>query len=103
MLDGLLTLNGVANVVETFVVDELLQSVALGESLDRSRTVFVRTAWKIGRYADIENAIAFVGNEVHEAARHSSLKQDVDGRDKPGHDVEMSYTKRQLSFPHPCP
>jgi hypothetical protein len=36
--------------------------------------------------AGVQNPVAPIRHEIDAPARHVLLKQDVDGRDKPGHD-----------------
>ena len=49
--------------------------------------MLIRTTQQIAGDASIENAVASVGHEVDEAVGHLRIEQDVDGRDKPGHDA----------------
>ena len=86
MLDGLLPLDRYPYVIERLVVDEALQAVSLGEAVDKSRTMFEYPANKIACHPHIEDAIRSVGQNVNIAACHAASLQDVDGRDKPGHD-----------------
>ena len=41
---------------------------------------------KIARHADIQDAVRTIGQNVDVATCHVEILQDVDGRDKPGHD-----------------
>jgi hypothetical protein len=86
MFDIVLALNGVADIVEPLEIDQPLQSVFLSETLSESRAVLVDTADKIARHADIQNAVRTIGQNVNPSTCHAGILQDVDGRDKPGHD-----------------
>jgi hypothetical protein len=48
--------------------------------------MFKRAAWQIAGDASVQNAVASIGHEIEPAAGHASIEEDVDGRDKPGHD-----------------
>ena len=52
--------------------------------------MFKCTADEVACHADIENAVRLVGHEINVAACHLEILQDVDGRDKPGHDDDIS-------------
>ena len=41
---------------------------------------------EVARYADIQDAVRTIGQNVDVATCHVEILQDVDGRDKPGHD-----------------
>jgi hypothetical protein len=43
-------------------------------------------AYKVVCHADIKDAVGSIGQNVDVAACHAEILQDVDGRDKPGHD-----------------
>jgi hypothetical protein len=86
MLDVVLALDGVPDVVELKKMDQSLQSISLGETGDEPGAVFEYSTHKIARYADIEDAVRRVGQNVNVATFHAVSLQDVDGRDKPGHD-----------------
>ena len=86
MLDGVFALNGVPDVVELLEVNQSLQSISLGETGDEPGTMLEYPTHKVARHADIQNAVRSVGQNVNVAAFHAVSLQDVDGRDKPGHD-----------------
>ena len=86
MLDIVFVLDRIPDVIELLEIDQSLQTVSLGEAVDKSRTMFEYAANKITCHADIEDAIRSVGQNVNIAACHADSLQDVDGRDKPGHD-----------------
>jgi hypothetical protein len=48
--------------------------------------MFKCAAWQIAGDAGVQNAVASIGHEIEPAACHASIEEDVDGRDKPGHD-----------------
>jgi hypothetical protein len=86
MLHVVLALDGVADIVELFEIDQPLQPISLGETCDKSQAVFVDAAHEIACHADIKNAVRTIGQNVNPASCHAGILQDVDGRDKPGHD-----------------
>jgi hypothetical protein len=86
MLDVMLALNGVADVVESFEIDQSLQSIPLGEAFDESRAMFKYPADKIVRHPNVQNAVWTIGQNINVSTCHAEILQDVDGRDKPGHD-----------------
>jgi hypothetical protein len=88
VLDVVLALDRVADIVELLEINQPLQSVSFGESFDESRAVFVDAANEIARHADIQNAVRTIGQNVNPSTCHVEIPQDVDGRDKPGHDAE---------------
>ena len=67
MLHVVLALNGVADVVELFEIDQPLQPVPPGETCDTSAAVFVDTANEITGHADIQNAVRTIGQNVNPA------------------------------------
>ena len=86
MLDVVLALDGVTDVVEPFEVNQSLQSIPFGEAFDESRAMFEDAADKIVCHPHIEDAIRTIGENINVTACHAESLQDVDGRDKPGHD-----------------
>ena len=86
MLDIVLALNGLTDVVELLEIDQSLQSILLGEAIDKSRTMLKHTADKIVCHANIQDAVGSIGRNLNVATCHPEILQDVDGRDKPGHD-----------------
>jgi hypothetical protein len=81
-----LALDGVANVVELLEIDQSLQSMLLGEAIDKSRSMLEHAADEITCYADVQDAVRAIGQDINESTGHADILQDVDGRDKPGHD-----------------
>jgi hypothetical protein len=86
MLDIMLALDCIPDRLEFFEVDECLQPMPSRKALYKPRPVFEYAADKIVCHADIEDAVRSVGHEVNVATCHAGILQDVDGRDKPGHD-----------------
>ena len=86
MLDITLTLNRIADVVEPLEIDQSLQPMLFGEAIDKSGTMFEYTADKIICHANVQDAVGTVGQNVNVSTCHMDILQDVDGRDKPGHD-----------------
>ena len=91
MLDVVLALNSIADVIRSFEIDQSLQSMLLGEAVDESRPMFEDAANKIVCHPDIKDAVGSIGQNVDLATCHADVLQDVDGRDKPGHDEIMSF------------
>src|SRR4051812_20801030 len=58
MLNRLLTLDRQTNVIERFVIDQQLQSVSLGKSVDQSFTVLICAARQIAGHTDVKYAVA---------------------------------------------
>jgi hypothetical protein len=79
-------LNGVADVIELLEIYQPLQTVSLREAIDESGAMLEYPADKIARHADIQDAVRTIGQNVDVATCHVEILQDVDGRDKPGHD-----------------
>jgi hypothetical protein len=86
MLDVVLALNGSSNVIEHLEVDEPLKAVPFGEPLNHSRTMLEHAPNEVARYADIQGTVRTIGHDVNVPTCHADIPQDVDGRDKPGHD-----------------
>jgi hypothetical protein len=68
MLDIMLALDGVPNVVELLEIDQSLQSVPLGKTIDEPGTMFEYPADKITCHPDIENSVGTIGQNVNIAA-----------------------------------
>jgi hypothetical protein len=92
MLDVVLALDGVADIIEPFEIDQSLQSIPLGEPIDKSRAMLKHPTDKIVRYSDVQNAVRTIGQNVNVATCHAEILQDVDGRDKPGHDESKEFS-----------
>ena len=86
MFNVVLALNGIADVVETLKIDQPLQPIPFGKAIDESGTMLEYPTNKIACHPDIENAVRTIGQNVDVSACHDAILQDVDGRDKPGHD-----------------
>jgi hypothetical protein len=63
-----------------------LQYISLGKTVYKTAAVFVGPADKIVCHPHVEDAIGTVGQKINESSCHAEILQDVDGRDKPGHD-----------------
>ena len=62
---------------------------------DEPRPMLEHPANQIIRHADIKNAVRSIGQNVNvPAACHAEILQDVDGRDKPGHDGLSKHLRR---------
>jgi hypothetical protein len=86
MLDVVLALSGIPNVIELLEIHQPLQSISFGEASDEAGAMFEYASDKIAHYPDVEDAIRAVSHDVNVATCHAEILQDVDGRDKPGHD-----------------
>ena len=73
------------------VIDEALQTVALGETIVDTLAMFEDPTCKIARHAGVERAVWPVRHDVDPAAPHLRMLHGVDGRDKPGHDGVGDY------------
>jgi hypothetical protein len=91
VLDRLLTLDRGANIVMLFKIDELLQVILLRETEYQTVAMFIAAPDEVAGDADVKRTIAAAGHYVNKAATHRTNQQDVDGRDKSGHDVEAYY------------
>jgi hypothetical protein len=76
-----LALDGVANVIKSFEIDQPLQSISLGEAIDKSRAMFKDAANKIVRHPDVQDAVRTIGQNINVSTCHAEILQDVDGRD----------------------
>ena len=86
MLDVVLALDGISDVVELLEVDRPLQAVSLRKAVDEAGLMFEYSADKIACHADVKDAVRTIGQNVDVSTCHTEILQDVDGRDKPGHD-----------------
>jgi hypothetical protein len=82
MFDVVLSLDGIANVVELFEVNQPLQSVSFGEAVDKPRAVFEHSTDQIIRPADVKNAVRAICQNINLPACHVDILQDVDGRER---------------------
>ncbi len=86
MFDILFALNGQPDVVVLLKIDEGFESVAFGETIDCSVAVFINAANKVVGHSHIKSAVRPICEQIDKAASHAVIVEDVDGRDKPGHD-----------------
>src|SRR5262249_33426206 len=77
VFDRLLALNGRANIVVQFKVNELLQAVLPGEPTQQTAAMFAATTDEIAGDADIKSAIAAIRHDVDEAAGHQGSRRVV--------------------------
>ena len=92
MLDVVFALNGITDIIELFEIDQPLQPISFGESIDEPRTMFEYPTNKITSHPDIKNAVGTIGQNVDVSTCHAAILQDVDGRDKPGHDEWRAFS-----------
>jgi hypothetical protein len=91
MLDVVFVLDRQPNVIESFKIDQALQSMPLCKAINESGPVFENATDEVVRHPDIQDAVRAIGQNVNVATcDHRSIMKDVDGRDKPGHDGEAS-------------
>jgi hypothetical protein len=88
MFDIFFALNGTADIIMNFEIDEAFQAIPFGKALDRSFSVFGNPADKIARDANVKNTVGFIREHV-DISGHGLSVTSVDGRDKPGHDAEF--------------
>jgi hypothetical protein len=86
MFDVVFALNGIANIVKRFEVNEHFQALAFGEAIDETRTMLEHPTDQIARNSNVQNAVRPIGQNVDVPTCHADSLQDVDGRDRPGHD-----------------
>jgi hypothetical protein len=86
MLHIMLALNSIPDVIKLLKVNQALQPISFGEAVDESRAMFEYSTDEIACHADVQDAVAPVRQYVDVSTRHAEILQDVDGRDKPGHD-----------------
>ena len=91
MFDIVLALDGIADVLVSLEIDQPFQSVLLGEAFYGTRPMLVDPTNEVIRDSYIKNPVWTICQDVNEAARHVAILQDVDGRDKPGHDERVGY------------
>ena len=91
MFDVVFALNGSADVVKALEIDQSLQSVLFGETINSFHAMLKYATNKVVRHADIQNAVGPVGQKIDIATCHEAIMKDVDGRDKPGHDEWMGF------------
>jgi hypothetical protein len=94
MFDVVLALDGISNVVKLFEIDEPLQAISFGEAFDVSGAMLEDPMNEIARHPDIVDAVGLIVHDVNVAARHADILQDVDGRDKPGHNGYLLMSPR---------
>ncbi len=86
MFNVVLPLDRILNVIELLEIDEQLQSMPFRKAINESGAMFMDSTNEITGHADIKRAVRSICQNVDEAASHEAVLQDVDGRDKPGHD-----------------
>lgn len=70
MLDGVLALNGVADIIEALRINQSLQAVMLCKSVDKPLPMFIGSSRQVARDTDIQDAVAPIGHKINPAARH---------------------------------
>jgi len=92
MFDIMLALDSITDVVKFFEINQPFQAVSFGKPIDESGSMFEYPTDKIACHSDMENAVGAIGQNIYVSTCHVEILQDVDGRDKPGHDelIELS-------------
>ena len=62
MLDRLFALDCIADIIENFKIDELLETISLGKARHRPDSMFMDTAHQICGDANVQDAIRLAGN-----------------------------------------
>jgi hypothetical protein len=89
VLDVGFALDRAADVIVPFGIDEEIETVSLGESVNLTPPVLVDPADQIAGDADIERTVSLVGHDVNPAALHrrppsiALCDADMDGRVTP--------------------
>ena len=86
MFDVVLTLDCILDGLESFEMDEPFRPISSGKTFDKSGAMFKYSTDEVVCYADVKNAVRTICKDVNITTRHVKILQDVDGRDKPGHD-----------------
>jgi hypothetical protein len=74
MFDRFLTLNRAANVVKGFCIDQSIQAVVLGKSLNKPLPMREGASRRVACAADVENAVAPIGHGINPAALDFQIK-----------------------------
>jgi hypothetical protein len=69
-----------------FKINQTLQPVSFSEAVHKAGPVFIDSANKVVCHTNIQNAVWAIGQNIDASTCHAEILQDVDGRDKPGHD-----------------
>jgi hypothetical protein len=73
MLDRFLSLNHQSNVIESFEVDQPLQSMLLREAVDQFVLMLVAATNEIAGDTDVQYAIAAIAHEVNKTGLHAAI------------------------------
>jgi hypothetical protein len=85
-LDVMFALNGALNILKSLEIDEFLETMSFCKAFDESGAVFKNSTNQIIGHAGVKNAVRTICQKIDKPACHTEILQDVDGRDKPGHD-----------------
>jgi hypothetical protein len=80
MLDVVLAVDGVTDAVKLLEIDQPLQSIPFGESVDEAGPMFEYPTDKIACHADVQNAVRTIGRNINVSTCHAEILKDVDGR-----------------------
>ena len=91
MLHIVLALDRIADGLKSFEINESFYSIPFGEAFNEPGPMLKYAADQIVCHAHVENAVRLICEDVNVTTSHAEILQDVDGRDKPGHDERESY------------
>ncbi len=97
MFHDLFTMDRYSNIVVLLIPNEPPQPVSFAETIDKPFAVFIGTPRQIACHPDIECSVWLMIDDVNEAACHIPIKQDVDVRDKRGHDGDRGKLEAKIS------
>ena len=85
MLDAFFALNGDAYIVVLLEIDQAFQIILLGEPWLEAVAVLKAAANEVTRHAGIKRAVAAIGHEINETARHpiSEARRGWPGQARP--------------------
>src|SRR5208282_2641631 len=86
MLDVFLALNCLICRFVNFKMDEAVNAITFGKTINHFIPMFVYATDKVVGDADIEGATRTACKNVHIELTHGMSFMNRDGRDKPGHD-----------------
>jgi hypothetical protein len=102
MLHVALALDRRCDVLVGFVPNQPRQRVSFGEALAETLAMLIGAASEVSGDAGVERAVRTVRHDVDPAAAHPGegmssrgCRKDMDGRDKPGHDLTGLEAQRK--------
>jgi hypothetical protein len=86
MFHVVFALDGRPNVVVLLVPNKHFQTISCCEAFDLPCSMLPRALRQVACHAKIKRSVWFICLNVNPTASHADILEDVDGRDKPGHD-----------------